>query len=143
MKKSLYILSIFAVVSCNLSDNQNSNSKMIEQTELTNPKIKGYSFLDCMYQDSYFPTFLVDKCKNILLALCHKIETNDPATLHHLYVLTHAATEEINELEDEFFNYDSEIETVARECLAKNFEFIANAYGFKADIEELIAPRYW
>ncbi len=143
MKKILYILSIFAVVSCNLSDYQKSNSKMIKQTELSNPEIKEYKFLDCMYQDSYFPTFLVDKCRNILLALCYKIETNNPTTLDQLYELTHAATEKLNDLEDEFFNNDSEIETVARECLAKNFEFIANAYGFEADIEELIAPRYW
>lgn len=143
MKRFLYILSIFVVVSCNLSDYQNSNSKMIKQTELSNPEIKEYKFLDCMYQDSYFPSFLVDKCRDILLALCYKIETTNPITLDQLYKLTHAATEKLNDLEDEFFNNDSEIETVARECLAKNFEFIANAYGFEADIEELIAPRYW
>lgn len=116
---------------------------MIDQTELTNSKVKEYSFLDCMYQDSYFPTFLVDKCKNVLLDLCNDIETNKPASLGQLYKLTHASTDKLNDLQEEFFENNSEIETGARECLAENFEFIAEAYGFEADIEELIATRDW
>lgn len=116
---------------------------MIEQIELTNTKIKDYAFLDCMYQDSYFPKFLVDKCKNILIELCQKIEANTPQNLGELYQLTHASTDELNELEDEFFENDSEIETGARECLGRDFDFIATAYGFEADVEELIATRNW
>ena len=33
--------------------------------------------------------------------------------------------------------------TAARECIASEFYNIATAYGFEADIEELIAPREW
>jgi hypothetical protein len=112
-------------------------------TEVTNSKIKEFKILDCMYQDSYFPEFLVDKCKAVLLQLCYNIEKTKPTNLEGLYMLTHAATEKINDLENEFHENDSEIETGARECLAENFEFIANAYGFEADIEELIEPREW
>lgn len=97
-----------------------------------------------MYGDSYFPTFLVDKCKVILLNLCGEIEATKPKELDAFYKLTHAATNQLNGLEDEFFENNSEIETAARECLAINFEFIAVAYGFNnADIEELIATRDW
>jgi len=136
-------MALVALVSCNTVTSQKSNTKMIEQAELTNSKIKEYSFLDCMYQDAYFPKFLVDKCKNILVNLCSKIETTKPSNLEELYKLTHAATNEINDLQDEFFKNNSEIETGARECLAVNFEFVAKAYGFEADIEELIATRDW
>jgi hypothetical protein len=43
-----------------------------------------------------------------------------------------------------FYENDSEIETVARDCIGMDFEFIANAYGFEnVDVEELIATRDW
>ena len=143
MKKLIYIITLVALVSCTPGKSQESNTKMIEQTELTNSKMKQYTFLDCMYQDSYFPEFLVNKCKNILLDLCFKIETKRPSNLEELYRLTHSSTHKLNDLQDEFFENNSEIETGARECLAVNFEFIAKTYGFEADIEELIAPREW
>lgn len=130
-------------MACNSKKSQSLNYKMIKQTELTNSKLKDYTFLECMYNDSCFPKFLVDKCKNILLNLCINIETKKPKNLTELYILTHKATNEINNLQDEFFENDSEIETGARECLGANFDFIANAYGFEADIEEIIATRDW
>ncbi len=134
---------IIAFTSCNSGKSQTLTDKMTKQTELTNAKLKDYAFLDCMYNDSYFPKFLVDKCKNILLNLCGDIETDKPKNLTELYTLTHRATNEINNLQDEFFKNDSEIETGARECLGADFDYIAKAYGFDADIEELIATRDW
>lgn len=116
---------------------------MIDQTTLTNEKAKAYDFLDCMYEDDYFPNFLVDKCKYVLLELCIKIEVDRPADLSEFYTLSHAATRKINDLEGEFFDNDSEIETIARECLAMNFAYIAETYGYEADLEEMIAPRDW
>ncbi|WP_267466141.1 DUF5713 family protein [Nocardia puris] len=56
----------------------------------------------------------------------------------------YAAAEEFNDLQDDFAAAGSEIETVAREAIAEEFWFVADAYGFAdADIEELIAPRDW
>ena len=143
MKITYLLISLMILISCNSGKSQNQNDKMIDQKELANPKVQKYQFLDCMYKDSYFPEFLVDKCKSILLHLCKSIEVEEPKSLDELYLLTHKATEELNKLQDEFFQNDSEIETGARECLGANFEFIAKAYGFNADIEELIAPRDW
>lgn len=97
-----------------------------------------------MYDDDYFPNFLVDKCKAIFLNVCERIEQEHPENLGKLYVITHEATEQINELQDEFDDNGSEIETVARDCLGETMMFVAQAYGFEdADIEELIAPRDW
>ena len=113
------------------------------QDAINNEKLKSYAFLKCMYDDAYFPKFLVDKGKSILVELCLEIEATQPKNLDELYKLTHASTEKFNNLEDEFYKNDSEIETAARECIGENFEFIATSYGFKADREELIATRNW
>ena len=111
---------------------------------MQNEKVKNYVFLEYMSDDDYFPAFLVDKGKMILEDLCVQIELQKPSNLAELYALTHGATDEFNELDEEFYENGSEIETGARECIAGDFEFIAASYGFEnADTEELIAPREW
>ncbi|WP_375433746.1 DUF5713 family protein [uncultured Hymenobacter sp.] len=120
------------------------NIKMArKQEDLKNESIKSYSFLKEMYKDSYFPNKLVDKGKAILVGLCFKVEQGQPKSLDELYELTHAATDKFNDLQEVFEEADSEIETGARECIAENFYFVAKAYGFDADREELIATREW
>ncbi|MBY7668321.1 DUF5713 family protein [Vibrio anguillarum] len=110
---------------------------------IKNPEMASYQFLQEMYKDGYFPNFLVDKGKDILVRLCESIELNKPESLDSLYELTRVATEEFNVLGEEFEQNDSEIETVARESIGDDFYNISKAYGFDADIEELIAARYW
>ncbi|MFC9126521.1 DUF5713 family protein [Streptomyces sp. NPDC057099] len=111
---------------------------------ISNQQVGAHQFLGGLYEDDYFPDHVLDRGRAILLALCERIETERPADLDALYALTHAATEEFNDLEAEFEAADSEIETVAREEIAEDFAHIAQAYGFTdADVEELIAPREW
>lgn len=110
---------------------------------IANEKMQGYDFLEEMYADGYFPDFLVDKGKAILVRLCERIEAEKPVHLDALYALTHAAAVEFNRLADEFEEHDSEIETAARDCIGMDFDFIARAYGFDAGTEELIATRDW
>lgn len=110
---------------------------------IQNPQILAYHFLQDMQADDYYPAAQVEKGKTILRKLCEAIETQKPALLDQLYALTHAATEAFNDLGEEFEENDSELETVARETIGADFEFIAKAYGFDADIEELIATREW
>jgi hypothetical protein len=105
--------------------------------------LKNYPFLQELYEDEYFPTFLVDKGKAILVRLCEAIEARKPTDNDSLLELTHAATNEFNALDDEFVENDSEIETVAREVIAADFEFIVKAYGFDIDIEDVIGTRDW
>lgn len=115
-----------------------------EQNELKNKTMKTYNFLKCMYEDEYYPTFLVDKCKHILIELCFTIETEQPKDLDNLYKITHQATDKFNDLCEEFVSNDSEIETVARDCIGEDFYFIAQTYGYTdADNEELIITRDW
>ncbi|KUO16126.1 DUF5713 family protein [Streptomyces dysideae] len=111
---------------------------------ISNQQVTAYPFLRAMYEDDYYPDHVVDRGREILLRLCERIETEHPADLAALYVLTQAATDEFNDLEGEFDAAGSEIETVAREEIAENFWFVASAYGFvDADVEELIATRDW
>ncbi|QIK71809.1 hypothetical protein G7070_05370 [Propioniciclava coleopterorum] len=111
---------------------------------ITDPTMASYPFLAGMYASDYFPDHLVDKGAAILRGLCERIETQRPADLPALYALTHAATEQFNDLQEEFWDAGSEIETAARDCIGLDFERIAQAYGHAdADIEELTAPRDW
>lgn len=111
---------------------------------LTNPKILEHAFLDDMFDDDYFPKSEVEKVKAVLLRVCERIEAEKPASLSELYAITHEATEDINDLAEDFHAADSEIETVARESISADMIFIAQAYGFTdADREALVAPRDW
>lgn len=147
MKQMLYIAITIAlmVFSCGRGQfhQEHEEGKVVEQAAVANPKIQGHRFLECMHQDAYFPKFLVDKCKNILLELCQNIEKTKPNNLRELYALTHVSTEQINDLQEAFSENDSEIETAARDCIAAEFEYISEAYGFDADVEELMATRDW
>lgn len=112
--------------------------------KIKNARIKRYEFLAGMYKDGYFPDFLVDKIKHILLDLCEKIEEFSPKTQNELLSLTHLATEGINHLEEKFEENESELETEASEAIGEDFEFIVRAYGFDSvDIEDVIASRTW
>ncbi|WP_329384513.1 DUF5713 family protein [Streptomyces sp. NBC_01716] len=111
---------------------------------ITNQQVAGHAFLRALYPDEYFPDPLLDKGRDILLRLCERIEAERPADLAALYVLGEAATEEFNRLQEEFWAAGSEIETMARDEIARDFQFVASAYGFAdADLEELLAERDW
>lgn len=111
---------------------------------MSNAKLRNREFLADMYSNDYFPKFLVDKIKAILVDLCEKIERRQPKNEKSLLKLTHAATKRINGLAEEFEENDSELETGAREAIGAEFEFIVRAYGFPdVDIEDVIAPRDW
>ena len=112
-------------------------------SKILNSTLKNYDFLKEMYEDGYYPNFLVEKGKLILVHLCESIKARKPHNVEELYQLTHAATEAFNALDTELCENGSEIETVAREIIATEFAHIAKSYGYEADIEELIAPRDW
>ena len=110
---------------------------------IQNEAVRAHPFLQEMYQDGYFPKHLVDEVKRVLVELCEQIESTRPADDAALLVLTHAATERVNDLQEAFWEAESEIETAARDCIGMDFDFVARAYGFDVDVEELISPRDW
>jgi hypothetical protein len=139
MKIIVSVMALLAIVSACTRDAPDSGTLVI-----SNAQIEAHAFLECMDNEDLFPKNLVDKGRHILLQLSARIEREMPSDEADLYALTHAATRQFNDLAEEFYDADSEIETSAAECIALDFEFIAQAYGFEnADLEELIATRDW
>ena len=111
---------------------------------IKNSVLASYPFLKEMENDEYYPAHLVKKGQDLLKILCLKIEATSPKKLSELYVLTQETTDQFNDLAEAFCEEGSDIETVARECIAEDFGIIADEYGFKdADIEELISTIDW
>ena len=103
---------------------------------------KNYKLLEEMYQDGYFPDFLVDKVKAELqkvIDLLERGETDREAVQEKLDEAVCA----INDLQEEFDENDSEIETVARECIAAAVAYILEWFGIPIDTEEAVRERDW
>ena len=101
-----------------------------------------YKLLDEMYQDEYYPNFLVDKVKDEfqkVIDLLESGETNTETVQEKLDEVVCA----INDLQEEFDEIDSEIETVARDCIGVTVEYILEWFGIPIDIEEAIRERDW
>ena len=139
--KYLLIFSIlFSLYACRVSTKQDV---AVGINDIKNDSIKQHHFLEPMYYDPYFPKPLVDEAKGILITLCFKIETQKPKTNKEFLVLTQEATESFNQLDAKFMSQGSELETVAREAIAMDMEYIAKMYGFQENIETLIENREW
>lgn len=112
---------------------------------MKHPELSKYDWLSQMYRDDYYPNAAVDAVRDVLIQLCEDIESKEPKTLEELYVLSHAATNKINDIQDDkAYNETFDLETMARECIAMEFFKIAEGYGFDdADAEELIGTRDW
>lgn len=103
---------------------------------------KNYKLLEEMYQDGYFPDFLVDKVKAELqkvIDLLERGETDREAVQEKLDEAVCA----INGLQEEFDENDSEIETVARDCIGESVAYILAWFGIPIDVEEAIRERDW
>ena len=109
---------------------------------ITNEQILNHRYLPEMYDDGYFPDFLVDKCRAVFVTLCEAIEATKP-DVEALLKLTTVATEALNKLQQEFEENESEIETVARESLCGECDFILKAYGYDVDVEDAMIEREW
>lgn len=70
-----------------------------------------YKLLDEMYQDDYYPAFLVDKVKDELQKVIALLESGETDTEVVQETLDEAVCG-INDLQEEFDENDSEIETV-------------------------------
>ena len=101
-----------------------------------------YKLLDEMYQDNYYPTFLVDKVKDELQKVIDLLESGETDTEVVQETLDEAVCG-INDLQEEFDEHDSEIETVARECIAATVAYILEWFNIPIDTEEAIRERDW
>lgn len=101
-----------------------------------------YELLEDMYRDEYFPDFLVDKVKALIQEVICLLETGE-RDLEKIQDKFDEIILEINELEDEFEENDSEIETAARESIGETVEYILKWFDIDIDVEEAIREREW
>ncbi|MBC1285252.1 hypothetical protein HB818_05755 [Listeria booriae] len=99
-------------------------------------------YLADMYRDPYFPDFLVDKIKTLLKEVVALLESGE-SDLEVIQAAFDKATIGINELEEEFDDNDSEIETAARESIDETVDLILTHYKVAIDCEEAIREREW
>lgn len=103
---------------------------------------KEINYLIDMYRDSYYPDFLVDKIKEAIKVVVYFLE-NETYTIESVQLKLDEMTDKINDLSEEFYAHDSEIETVARESIADTVYLVLKAYQVDIDIEEAIRNRDW
>jgi hypothetical protein len=101
-----------------------------------------YKLLEEMYQDEYFPGFLVDKVKAELQKVICLLEAGENNTAAIQEKLDEAVWA-INDLQEEFEENGSEIETVARDCIGETVGYILEWFGIPIDIEDAIGQRDW
>jgi hypothetical protein len=101
-----------------------------------------YKLLEDMYDDGYFPDFLVDKVKDQVQVVIHFLEAGE-RDLEKIQDKFDEMTEAINDLQQEFEEHDSEIETVARDSIGETVEYILQWFDVGIDVEDAIGQRDW
>ena len=101
-----------------------------------------YKLLDEMYQDDYYPAFLVDKVKDEIQKVIDLLESGETDTEVVQEKLDEAVLA-INDLQEEFEENESEIETVARDCIGVTIIYILKWIDIPIDMEEAIRERDW
>lgn len=99
-------------------------------------------YLVDMYRDNYYPDFLVDKVKD---ALREVVDFLAAGSRDMVAIQSHfdTAMEKINDLQEEFYENDSEIETVARDDIGTTVIAIISHFGLDLDVEVAMQVRDW
>lgn len=103
---------------------------------------ENYVLLEDMVNDDYYPKFLVDKVKDLIIPVIELLENgeeNKTVIQKALDTMTLA----INDLQEEFDEHDSELETVARDSIATTIGDILEYFDIDIDIETALAERDW
>lgn len=126
-----YIISMFGIVTTSLRKEQDMKTFDAD-----------YTLLEDMYEDGYFPDFLVDKVKALVQDVIRFLETGE-RDLEKIQEKFDAMTLAINDLEEEFEENDSEIETAARDSIGETVDYILKWFDIDIDVEDAIAEREW
>jgi len=101
-----------------------------------------YQMLQAMYQDGYFPNFLVDKVRALVWDVVEFLEAGerDPSAVQKKF---DGMTLAINGLQGEFEDNGSELETVARDSIGETVGYILQWFGLDMEAEDAIGLRDW
>ena len=101
-----------------------------------------FVYLPEMYADEYFPNEQVDKVKAAIQKVAAYLEKGD-FTTEKVQQKLDKMTAKINDLQDDFDEHDSEIDTGARESIADTVERILAHFNVYLDLDEAIRERDW
>lgn len=102
-----------------------------------------YVLLQNMYEDTYYPQFLVDKIKWQFIHLIEYLEGMDLKDTSTIQDKLDEFTMSLNSLQQEFWDQDSEIETVASESIAATLEYILQWFSVDISLEDALREREW
>lgn len=111
-------------------------------TGLVNKFDTEYELLADMYDDDYYPNNLVDKIKALMEKLIACLKTGE-REIEKVQEKLDDMTLGINDLEEEFDENDSEIETVARDIIGMTVDYILTWFEIDIDVETAIGKRDW
>lgn len=103
---------------------------------------ENYRLLEDMYQDGYFPDFLVDKINTLVQNVITFLESGE-RDIEKIQKKFDEMTIAINDLQEEFEENDSEIETGARESIGDTIAYILQWFDIDLDVEDAIGEREW
>lgn len=103
---------------------------------------ENYVLIEDMVQDDYYPPFLVEKLHALILPVIGLLEGGEK-NINVIQKKLDEMTLAINDLQEEFDENDSEIETVARDSIAVTIEYIMKWFGIAIDIETALREREW
>ena len=110
---------------------------------MNNKKLpEDFEYLIEMYEDEFFPNFLVDKVRDAIKETVKFIEEGNHST-DEIQASFDRTVLKINELQEEFDENGSEIETGARESIGQTIDDILIYFEIDIDIEEAIRERDW
>ena len=101
-----------------------------------------YILLEELYEDSFYPDFLIDKIKYLLEDFINFVEQK-PKNMADVGDKIYDLIQNANSLQYEFLDNDSEYDNIARECLIRNLEYIIQWFLLPINLEEALAEREW
>lgn len=103
----------------------------------------GYTLVQDMVNDDYFPDFLVEKLQHLIRSTVISLLENGERDLSTIQACLDKMTLAINDMQEEFEENDSEIETAARDNIGETVEYILKWFDIDIDIETAIRERDW
>lgn len=101
-----------------------------------------YILLEELYEDSFYPDFLIDKIKYLLEDFINFVEQK-PKNMADVGDKIYDLIQNANSLQYEFLDNDREYDNIAREYLIRNLEYIIQWFHLPINLEEALAEREW
>jgi len=101
-----------------------------------------HEILRDMYSDKYYPVKCVDKVKIEIQKIITFLEEGQ-MDINTIQQKLDKMTVAINELQDEFDDNGSKIETVARDSIGVTIEYVLTWFSIDIAIEDAIGERDW